>query len=71
MDDESLLTRQDVARILKVTTRSVDRFIREHGLPVIRIGPKKEKWGNGRGHTVRIRRADLERWLDSRSTSSG
>ena len=60
--DEELLTTQDVADHLKVSIQTVRRWIKddnpEKRLPAIRVGPRM--W--------RISRAELERWLQQRST---
>ncbi len=53
-----LLTTDEVLGYLKVTSRTIYRLIRIGELPAVRIG---RQW--------RIRRVDLDRWLDrQRST---
>ena len=48
-----LLTKADVAELLKISTRQVQRFIADRKLSAIRLGHK----------TLRIRQADLERFM--------
>ncbi len=57
MDD--LLTRREVAKLLKCSVRHVDRMIREEALPVVRIGRR-----------VLVPREELDKWLRQRLTSS-
>lgn len=52
-----LLSRHDAAKLLGVTDRHVDRLIRREGLPHVRLGRR-----------VLIPRAELERWVASRTT---
>ena len=52
---EPLLSVEELARALQVTTGTVYRLVREDGLPGVRVGGQ---W--------RFRREELERWLDSR-----
>ena len=52
---EPLLSVEDLARTLQVTTGTVYRLVREDGLPGVRVGGQ---W--------RFRREELERWLDGR-----
>ena len=63
--EEQLLTTQDVAARLKVSTQTVRRWIKEGNperrLPAIRVGPRM--W--------RVNPSELERWLRRRSTSQG
>ncbi|TET51042.1 MAG: DNA-binding protein [Anaerolineales bacterium] len=60
--EEQLMTTQDVAARLKVSTQTVRRWIKEHNperkLPAIRVGPRM--W--------RVSPSELERWLQQRST---
>jgi excisionase family DNA binding protein len=53
-----LLTTDEVLGYLKVTSRTIYRLIRIGELPAVRIG---RQW--------RIRRADLDRWLDRQRTT--
>jgi excisionase family DNA binding protein len=53
--DDSLLTAEDLARQLQVTTSTVYRLVRESGLPGVRVGGQ---W--------RFRRDEFERWLRGR-----
>jgi excisionase family DNA binding protein len=46
-----LLTRRQVAELLQVSTRQLDRFI-VTGLPVVRLNS-----------SVRIRKEDLRKWM--------
>jgi excisionase family DNA binding protein len=52
-----LLTTDEVLGYLKVTSRTIYRLIRIGELPAVRIG---RQW--------RIRRVDLDRWLDRQRT---
>ena len=56
---EPLLTKRDVARWLRVKPEAIDRLIREHGLPAVRIP------GNKRD-TIRFMRASVDRRLSDR-----
>lgn len=56
---EPLLSVEDLARTLQVTTSTVYRLVREDGLPGVRVGGQ---W--------RFRPEDLARWLDSRHRSA-
>jgi excisionase family DNA binding protein len=51
---EPLLTAADVARILRLSVRSIRRLIAEDELPVIRVG-----------RSVRVRPEDLRSFLDA------
>jgi len=54
----AVLAPEDVARTLKVATRTLDRWrISGEGPPFVRVGPRK----------VGYRQADLEAWLDGRA----
>jgi excisionase family DNA binding protein len=52
---EPLLSVEELAHTLQVTTGTVYRLVREDGLPGVRVGGQ---W--------RFRRDEFERWLDSR-----
>jgi excisionase family DNA binding protein len=52
---EPLLSVEELAHMLQVTTGTVYRLVREDGLPGVRVGGQ---W--------RFRRDEFERWLDSR-----
>ena len=52
---EPLLSVEELARMLQVTTGTVYRLVREDGLPGVRVGGQ---W--------RFRRDEFESWLDSR-----
>jgi excisionase family DNA binding protein len=52
---EPLLSVEELAQTLQVTTGTVYRLVREDGLPGVRVGGQ---W--------RFRRDEFERWLDSR-----
>jgi excisionase family DNA binding protein len=52
---EPLLSVEELAHTLQVTTGTVYRLVREDGLPGVRVGGQ---W--------RFRREEFERWLDSR-----
>jgi excisionase family DNA binding protein len=57
-DTAGLLTTDEVLGYLKVTSRTIYRLIRIGELPAVRIG---RQW--------RIRRVDLDQWLDRQRTS--
>jgi excisionase family DNA binding protein len=58
MDDaDEWLTVHEVARQLRVSRRTVYRYLRHEGLPHVRLGG---------GGSIRVRRGDLEAWLQSR-----
>ena len=52
---ETLLSVEELARTLQVTTGTVYRLVREDGRPGVRVGGQ---W--------RFRREEFERWLDGR-----
>ena len=60
-DEDELLTAEQVAKQLKVTTKQVYKLIQDGRLVATNIG------GEGRG-TYRISRADLTHFLQSRRT---
>lgn len=53
-----LLTTDDVLGYLRVNARTVYRLIKDGSLPAVRIG---RQW--------RIRRSDLDAWLDGQRTA--
>lgn len=57
MELSELLTRQESADLAQITTRTLDKYIASRELRVIRIGA-----------CVRIAKADLQSFLDSRRT---
>lgn len=58
-EDEAFLTTDEVLNYLKVTSRTIYRLIKAGELPAIRVG---RQW--------RIRRSDLNAWLEARRASS-
>jgi excisionase family DNA binding protein len=60
IDEDKLLTAKDLAKILGVDTRTLSNWIKENGLPFIRIGTR----------TRRFRRSAVESWLKDSSYSS-
>ena len=54
-----VLTKQEVAAALRVSQRQVDRLIAAQQLPAVKIGS-----------TTRIRRADLDRYVDALSPAA-
>lgn len=52
---EPLMEPEEVARLLKVSLRSIYRYVADSSIPHIRVG------GN-----LRFRRADIDQWLESR-----
>jgi len=55
-----LLTIEEVLTYLKVKSRTIYRLISTGSLPAVRVG---RQW--------RIRRRDLDAWLDSQAAASG
>lgn len=60
MIDDVFYEAEDVARLLKTHVRSVYRMIEREGLPAINIGTGARK-------RYRIRKSDLEAWLEART----
>ena len=56
---EQFLTTQEVAGLLKVSIHTVRRWIKEGHLPAYKVG---------RG--LRIKKANLDQWIEQRSTAS-
>lgn len=54
--DDSLMTIEDLARMLGVTRWTISAWIRLKKLPVLRISRR----------LVRFRREDIEKWLESK-----
>lgn len=54
-----MLTIGDAARILQCSKSTVRERIRNQGLPTVRLGDSPKA-------PIRIRRADLDRWVDDR-----
>jgi excisionase family DNA binding protein len=54
--DQKLLTVGEVALMLRVSTPTVRRLMREAGLPFVKLGPAHSS-------SVRIDRAELDAWL--------
>jgi excisionase family DNA binding protein len=57
---DSLMTLGDVARYTKLSVRSVYRMKDLYGLPVKKVGK-----------SYRVRRQDLERWIQAQPLASG
>lgn len=55
---EELLTVTDVAGLLKLNEQTVRKWLREGRLPGIYLGTRQAGW--------RVRRSDVERFLDQR-----
>jgi len=61
VDEQPFLTPQEVSDLLQISVQTVRRWIREENLPAYKVGPRM--W--------RIRKGDLDGWLDDqRSTSA-
>ena len=56
--NQELMTIEELAKLLKVSTRTIRRVIKRRELPVIRIGRQ-----------FRFRRQDIDDWLDSQTMS--
>jgi excisionase family DNA binding protein len=57
--DDDLLTKAELAEVLKVSVRTIDRYVAEgSGPPFIRVG-------RGRGQ-IRFRWSSVKRWVDDR-----
>ena len=57
--ETGLLTIPEAAEALRVSTRTVSRFLRDNNLPALRIG-----------RSVRIRRSDLEEFMRAHPSDS-
>lgn len=57
---EILMTTEDLAAWFQVHPNTIRQKVDREGLPAIRFGPKK----------FRFKRAEVEAWLESRSTRS-
>lgn len=55
MQEEKLLTRTEVQEILRISQSKIYRLIREKKIPSIRVGK-----------TYRIRRSDLDEYLETK-----
>lgn len=55
--ENSLITREDAAQIMAVGLRTIARFIDTGALPQVKIG-----------RAVRIKRVDLDTFIDARTT---
>lgn len=55
MDEDELLSVEEMTRILKVSKSTIQRWCRERKLPAAKIGK-----------SYRIRREDLERWYEGK-----
>jgi excisionase family DNA binding protein len=60
MTADRLLTPRDVAELLRVHPKTVLRYVRTAGLPCVRLP----------GGDVRLRRSEVDRWLDRREAES-
>lgn len=58
LEQPSFLTPQEVSDLLRVSVQTVRRWIKEGALPAYKVG---RAW--------RIRRADLDRWLNRQRTA--
>jgi len=54
MDDE-ILTAAEICRVLKIHENTLYRWIRTHGFPAFKLGPRK--WA--------VRRSEMEAWVES------
>ena len=52
MDDQRRVTKQEIAVICGVSTRTIDRWVKRHGLPCLKIGT-----------LTRYRVCDVEAWV--------
>lgn len=59
---EKFLSVPEAALMLGLSSPTVRRLIREGTIPIVQLG--------GRGHAVRIRRADLDRLLEAQAVSA-
>jgi excisionase family DNA binding protein len=63
MMEPELMTVDDTAGTLGLSPPTVRRLIREGVLPAVQLG--------GKGHALRIRRADINRLLEPQPTAAG
>ena len=54
MNEDEVLTKEGIAKLLKVTERTIDKM-REKGMPSLKVGTK-----------VRFRKEKVMRWLEER-----
>ena len=59
-EQQPFLTPKEVSDLLQVSVQTVRRWIKEKSLPAYKVGPRM--W--------RIKRADLEEWLDQQRTAT-
>jgi excisionase family DNA binding protein len=59
--DEEILTYDEAAQLLKISTRTLERWTREGLVPYIRL-PQRGRWSG-----VRFSRNELLRWLRRRT----
>lgn len=57
LDEQTFLTPQEVSALLRVSTQTVRRWIKEGELPAYKVG---RAW--------RIKEVDLNKWLNGRRT---
>lgn len=55
MDEDELLSVEEMTRILKVSRPTIQRWCRDHKLPAAKIGK-----------AYRIRREDLDKWYEGK-----
>ena len=60
LDQPMLLRAEDVSKLLSLGRSTVFQLLASGELPVVRIG-----------RAVRVRRADLEPWIEAQTTRSG
>lgn len=58
--DEPLMTVEQVSKWLNLTKNTVYRLVKEDGLPALKIV-----------HSIRFRKAEVERWLKEKTQEEG
>jgi excisionase family DNA binding protein len=61
MVDEDVLTYEEAARLLRVSERTLERWVSERAVPFVRL-PVRGRWSG-----VRFLRSELLRWLEKRA----
>jgi excisionase family DNA binding protein len=61
MVEEDVLTYEEAARLLRVSERTLERWVAEKQVPYVRL-PRRGSWAS-----VRFLRSQLVRWLEKRS----
>ena len=58
--DETLLTTDEVSEMLRISPRTIEKWVRQRRIPYLKVG-----------RCVRFYRADVIKWLDKRFVKAG